>query len=173
MSLRNFLGETALHTAAKHADVELCDVLINADSEGTLVHAVDNQGYTALHIASSTTSPELVDLLLNYGASPRSVDATNSTPVHIAAALSGSAPVLDLLLRHGGSAHSRNGVGASAIHLAVLHDLHESVSCLLRHVVATASDECGESDTDVCTKAAISAKSTKVLKVLSRYGMWI
>ncbi len=99
-------GMTALHWAARNANVELARFLIG---EGARISETTRIGaYTALHMASEVGSAEIVGLLLAAGADQGAAtyDAGATTPLHLAAA-SGSADAVQFLLEYGGQANAR------------------------------------------------------------------
>ncbi len=95
-------GMTALHWAAKNANVELARLLVE---NGAAVQPITRIGaYTPLHLASRVGNADLVRLLLEAGSDanrPTTEEAGATSPLHFAAA-SGSADAVRALLAGGG-----------------------------------------------------------------------
>ena len=82
------------------------------ESEPSLVHASDRDGWTPLHVASAVRSPELVAWLLQHGAAANRAGRGDRTPLDLAAGGSSErfATVAMLLRRAGAELTSRSAV---------------------------------------------------------------
>lgn len=58
-------GNTLLHVAATHNNLQLAKVLIDSMAD---IDVTDNDGNTPLHLAASNNATQVVELLLNHGA---------------------------------------------------------------------------------------------------------
>ena len=125
-------GMTALHWAAEHGNIELCDMLIYA---GANVDAVTRIGdYTPLHLASAAGQDGPVSRLLNANATVNAVTSTGSvSSLHLGAA-SGNAEVVTLLLDHGAVIDAREGArGQTPLMFAAASNRVATLQTLLAH----------------------------------------
>ena len=88
---KNEVGDTALHTAARHKNFETLKELLKTYKERydfektrlkTLIETKNNEGETVLHITSRLGNIEIVSYLLNEGADLSIEDENDSTPLH-------------------------------------------------------------------------------------------
>lgn len=87
-------GWTALHAAARAADVRLLQALL---ARGADVHRGNMSGGTALHVAAERGSLEAIAALLAAGADPRALDHRLRTPLHYACQYGKAAAIAALL----------------------------------------------------------------------------
>lgn len=121
----NANADTALHNAARTANVETVRYLID---QGADVHAVTTEGETMLHAACSsaniTTLPSissLLDIILENGIDVNAKDVTGSTSLHLLDRCyryqSYSAESFNLLLRRGADKLVANNEGETVMEL--------------------------------------------------------
>lgn len=101
-------GMTALHLAAKSANLEALQILLDNYRECVslyqlekFLNASDDGGWTAIVWAADLGNAEMVSALLNCGANPNICDAENNTALHWAT-LSDNIDTVMLFLQHGG-----------------------------------------------------------------------
>ena len=85
LNLRNNLGETVLHIAAKRDSIELCQKIVAKEIDPNIQN---NDGETPLHIAANSENGNIAVLLLNLGQCYGNVnlqDNFGETATHIAA----------------------------------------------------------------------------------------
>lgn len=99
---------TALHLAAKSANLEALQILLDNYRECVslyqlekFLNASDDGGWTAIVWAADLGNAEMVSALLNCGANPNICDAENNTALHWAT-LSDNIDTVMLFLQHGG-----------------------------------------------------------------------
>jgi hypothetical protein len=90
---------TALHMAASHNCLEVCEMLIHISEEIDL-HALTSSGQTALHLAAERGFLEVVQLLVTTGSQVNARDYSGRTALHLAAMMGQSDTVLWLLSKH-------------------------------------------------------------------------
>ena len=84
LNLRNELGDTVLHIAAKRNSIELCQKII---AKGVDPNIQNSDGETPLHIAASSEGGNIAELLLNSGQCNVNLNLQNDsgdTALHIA-----------------------------------------------------------------------------------------
>jgi ankyrin repeat protein len=148
-----------------------CHVVINGTSEnckvldalidlaGVNVNARDRRGFTPCHYAIMSQDIGALRILLEYGAEIDLVDLrVNVAPLHSACLCmdSGNAPVVEFLLAAGANVHLVNKRGETACHAAALHDMEQSLVCLL---VAAGAD-LDRPDNSGVTPRQLIARST-------------
>jgi ankyrin repeat protein len=116
-------------------------------------------GRTALHCAAEQHMVEMVVLLLDHGAE---VDAKTSnlgrTPLHLAAAASGTGRVIELLVAHGADVEQATPTGQTALHLAADDGQKEALRALLaRRANTAAKDEGGRTPLHMAKDGATAA----------------
>lgn len=101
-------GMTALHLAAKTANLEALQILLDSYRECVSLYqlekylnTIDDGGWTAIVWAADLGNAEMVSALLNCGANPNICDAENNTALHWAT-LSDNIDTVMLFLQHGG-----------------------------------------------------------------------
>lgn len=118
LSLKDKDGRTALHLAAKIAEVTIAESLLDTlypDME-PILDAVDQYGNTAVHLATESGDIEMIRLLAEHGADLIHTNNTGQLPLHLAA-MYGYEKVVDWLLAMGSPVNSDNS-GPSPLHLA-------------------------------------------------------
>ena len=122
-------GMTGLHWAARHGDVEIVELLLEAGSD---VEARTRLGgHTPLHVASRSAREAVVRALLEAGADATAVTSTGATALHFAAG-SGAAPAVAALLDHGADADAREPVwGQTPLMFAAGRARNEAIAVLL------------------------------------------
>jgi ankyrin repeat protein len=121
-----------LHAAMLLGDVEMANMLIQAD---TNMNLRDQFGLTPLHLAlhlQSSSEGRLVELLCNAGADLSALDQDDDTPLHIAAGLAENSSV-SLLLSRGADVNAQNKRGRIALHEAALREREDVIQTLLNH----------------------------------------
>lgn len=103
---------TALHQAADHGWIDVCDILID---RGANIDAVNGYGWRPLHIASFRGHIELCRALLDRGADIQAITQDEGeSALHIAAYL-GNEVLCELLLNRGVSLEVKNAEGLTAL----------------------------------------------------------
>lgn len=93
-SVRDELGKTALHWAARQAHEAVAKILVESGGE---TNAANQDGATALHFAAEHNAASIARLLLGNGANPAAVTSDKRTALHLAAE-QGSAVAAAVLL---------------------------------------------------------------------------
>jgi hypothetical protein len=125
-------GQTALHLAVLQDDVEMVRLLLD---NGADFDVEDGQMTMApLLTAAQRGQSDMVDLLIRYGANLDSVDRSNDTSLHLAAA-AGHFAAVEVLLKYRPAMDARNGDGRTALQLAEQHG-YEPVAALIRQYVS-------------------------------------
>ena len=126
-----------LHSAARFADLEVVQKLIEYDAD---ISAVDVNGYTPLHYASFNADLKactVVRLLLQNSADVNARSKTRNTPLHYASS-SGALGVVRLLLEYGADLRAENKDGETALEVVEKGQKpqrDEIVKLLLKHTV--------------------------------------
>ena len=97
-------GMTGLHWAAKHGDVEMAAMLLDAGANPEAVTRIG--AHTPLHVASAAGHASVVSALVEAGADVSAATTTGATPLHFAAA-SGSAEAVARLIARGADPDAR------------------------------------------------------------------
>ncbi|OCT71177.1 transient receptor potential cation channel subfamily V member 6 isoform X2 [Xenopus laevis] len=140
---RGALGETALHVAVQHNNMEAAQILIR-EAPGLINQPMTSdfyQGQTALHIATVNQSFSLVQLLIESGADVSSPRATGTffslSPknlfyfgehILVFAACVGNADIVKLLIDRGADLHAQDCWGNTVLHILVLQP-SKNLSC--------------------------------------------
>lgn len=105
---RDWLGRSALLTAAAHNCLHVADLLVQ---RGMNVNARDGLDKTPLHYAAMNRNEALL-LLLTHGADPNAQDGNGYTALHYAVGFRCEASTVQMLLQHGANPGSgeRRGV---------------------------------------------------------------
>ena len=131
---RGVQGESPLHNAAHHEDVEMVQVLLDYGIDANVQSAV---GTTPLAAATygSFKDPRVVGLLLDHGADPnvrRSDGGLHLTPLH-QASRNGAIEIARLLVEHGASVEAKDGGGRTPLDYASGEQRDEIMKLLLEH----------------------------------------
>ncbi|KAM9367317.1 ankyrin repeat domain-containing protein 31 [Phaethornis superciliosus] len=108
---RNAYGETLLHRAVAHQDVDLVQKIIKV---GGKVNIQDYAGWTALHIASLNGCYDIANALLKAGADVNARGNEQVTPLQDAVK-EGHYEMAELLLWYGADPLLKNEMGRSAL----------------------------------------------------------
>ncbi|KAJ3114619.1 Transient receptor putative cation channel sub A member 1 [Phlyctochytrium bullatum] len=120
-------GCTALHTAARHGQV---DALIFLLSCSATVDARSDDGRTPLHEAAYAGNTDAVQALLNAGASIEAETCTGTVPLHFAAC-AGRLGVVKMLLEQGASPVKVDSAGFTPLMIAEGSDHTDIVAVLV------------------------------------------
>ena len=126
-----------LHSAARFADLEVVQKLIEYDAD---ISAVDVYGYTPLHYASFNADLKactVVRLLLQNSADVNARSKTRDTPLHYASSF-GALGVVRQLLEYGADLRAENKDGETALEVVEKGQepqRDEIVKLLLKHTV--------------------------------------
>lgn len=124
-------GMSALHWAARRADLPLTRLLLGA--RANLKAQTRIGAYTPLHIASETGNAEVVAALLKAGSDARALTTTGVTPLHLAA-LSGNPAVISALVRRGAAVNAQEPAwGQTPLMVAASHGRADAIRALLQH----------------------------------------
>lgn len=111
----NFMGETALHIAARGGMEHICTLLVRLGANPNMATA---EGLTSLHLAALNGHRLCVKVLVLFGAQINTADLEGDRPIHWA--VRGSQPViLSTLIDLGCDLTARNIDGESALDLAI------------------------------------------------------
>lgn len=127
LDTKNCYGNTALLQAAKDGYYEICDELLNAGAD---ISVVNNKGSSALHLCCYGENKkehkiDLVRLLTKSGASVNARDERGVTPLLIAAGAARS-DVIEFLLDNGADPSVKDNTGMDAHETAQFHDVQLS-----------------------------------------------
>src|SRR3989338_8473871 len=133
-------GQTPLHLAAQHNQVDMIKLFIRKDSK--LVNSQDNSGWTPLHMATNEMALKACEVLLH--AKDIQVNLCNQDGAPPFLFLLKAAPkdqerlalyvqVLSLFLSKGASVDSRNRSGETALHYAILKGNLAGLRFLIQH----------------------------------------
>lgn len=155
------IGDTALHLAARHGQVDLMKVLLRGrvDKEAT-----NSLGCTALHVAASGGHTAVVKALLDAHADVSASDSQGRTPLHLAVSCSlhQTMKLLTVAAETAGSLNAADHRGLTALHLALgLDSAAMPHSCIILHSSLTgtaAPDEDCESGPAKTARTAVFAK---------------
>lgn len=129
VGIRNDLGQTALHGAARNSKVpEIIDLLVKA---GINVNVRDHQGKSPLHNAAESEFPRNVVKLLEYGADIGVRSSNGATSLHWAMR-SGSPENTGLLIKAGADINARDLGDRTPLHWAAHSRTPEYIAELLR-----------------------------------------
>ena len=144
-------GMTGLHWAAKHGDVEMAAMLIDAGADPEAVTRLGE--HTPLHVASTAGHASVVTVLVEAGADVNTSTTTGTTPLHFAAA-SGSGEAVAMLLAHGSDANARESQwGQTPLMFAAAAGRADAITALLEggadtRITAQVVDIAARSETD-------------------------
>ncbi|KAJ8688145.1 hypothetical protein QAD02_023940 [Eretmocerus hayati] len=131
-----------LHTAVKHADIDVIDYLIRY---GTDINVIDFNGRSALYYAVQRSDERIVALLLKNGARVReTVDVVhnlsnkftvNNDPLFLAVRRSDNTRIIEMLLDAGGNVNipSNHQLETTLLHEAVKWSHQDVVELLLKY----------------------------------------
>eukprot|EP00439_Symbiodinium_sp_Y106_P052939 s1021_g7.t1 len=104
---------TPLHAASRAGNLNMVNLLLEAQANPNAREVSQCGGRAALHLAAQANLTEIANNLLAKGANPVMRDSRGQTPLHLAA-LEGHADVTRLLLGHGGDPNMRDYAGFNA-----------------------------------------------------------
>jgi hypothetical protein len=127
---RDLDGNSPLHYAAHHEDLEMAQVLLDCVD----VNAKNHYGTTPLAYATQGDFKDhrVIRLLLDRGADPNSRRPNHSTPLH-RASQNGDVEIVRLLVEHGASVEVKKKDGKSPLDVASGEHREEIVKLLLEH----------------------------------------
>ena len=137
--------------------------------QGAPVDAVDFLGRTALHWATQHDNVPVASMLMDFGAGAETPDATNTIPLHAAAAVSETGKMATLLtMGSSSSSFLQNCNGWSALHVAAFLGNVTVLRLLLsrRNVDLSPADSEGAS----CLHAAVGAGQIECVRLLIARG---
>ncbi|XP_063436169.1 serine/threonine-protein phosphatase 6 regulatory ankyrin repeat subunit B-like [Mytilus trossulus] len=154
-----FKGETALHVAATHGNVEVADLLIRNRAD---INAIKYNEQTPLHTAANTGNVQMTELLIRNGADLNTTDLHRNTPLYIAV-MNKNAGVTDLLIRNKANL---NGTGDNILYRAAELGNVKEINILLASgasVDYTTNEFGGQT-------ALYAAKSSTIAEILIQKG---
>lgn len=108
----NWWGQTPLHWAAMHGQV---DIAFNLILKGANIHATDFHGETPLHWAARFGQIEIVNLLIGNGANIDFRNTSGETPLHVAAK-NNNTESMRLLLANGADVNAKDRHKSTPLH---------------------------------------------------------
>ncbi|GFT20395.1 hypothetical protein NPIL_50101 [Nephila pilipes] len=126
VNARDFLGQTALHFAAKNGYQEMTSLLLSRAN----IHIADLDGSTALHKAAEKGHTEVVKMLIQKKADVNVEDKNRQTPLHFAAEY-GYIEIVKILIQEGAVIDVKDTFGSTALHLSSQHKHAEIVKYLI------------------------------------------
>ncbi|XP_021933211.1 ankyrin repeat domain-containing protein 16-like [Zootermopsis nevadensis] len=114
------LGDTPLHVAARHGNLEIVRYLIERCEGQCFINVCNNLGKTALHEAAQNCFHGTVQYLLQHGADINQMKRSDWTPLMLASTKLGSIALktVHVLLNHEANPYIMNKDGWTALHIA-------------------------------------------------------
>ncbi|XP_077114259.1 transient receptor potential cation channel subfamily V member 6-like isoform X1 [Ranitomeya variabilis] len=152
---RGALGETALHIAALHDNLEAAEILLTEAPYLLNLPMTSEiyQGQTALHIATVNQNMNFIKMLINRGADVSSPRATGSfftrKPTNLFyfgehilsfAACFGNTEIIKLLVENGAKMHAQDCWGNTALHILTLQP-SKSMFCQMYDLLLSLDSE--------------------------------
>ena len=129
----NRLGESPLHTAAKHADGVMLGLLIKG---GAFLEAKNVEGSTPLHVAALSNREDSVETLLQNRADVNAIGQNGCTPLHLAV-INDNIEIVKLLLHSKANVHlefsDNSGESYTALDVAEASKNKKIIDLLLLH----------------------------------------
>ena len=127
-NIKNNKGDTPLHRAIIHRNIEMCELLIEG---GVNVNIKDGHGNTPLHYATYKGYTEIVQLLINSNADMNIKHAaTGRTALHLAINR-GHTEVVQLLIKGGADMNIKTDIGTTVLNYAAERGHPEIVHLLI------------------------------------------
>ena len=118
IDIKDALGKTAFHQAAKYGNTEAMKFLVENKAD---FNAKDDRGYTPLHEAAKENKVTSIAFLRSAEADFNPVDFLGKTPLHLAAE-NGHTEAVDTLLNSGAFSSIQDYKGNTPLHLALQGD---------------------------------------------------
>ena len=131
VGLQGCMGNSPVHSAAYHGDVEMVQVLLDY---GIDINTRDMHGWTPLYYTPNSYSndPRAARLLLDRGADPNLEALDGRTPLH-EATLYGRIEIVRSLIEHGASVEVKDNDGETPLEIASRRRHDEIVKLLIEH----------------------------------------
>ena len=114
-TIRNYLGQTVVHTASAYQDAGIVHILVRSGAE---VELFDNSGLSCVYYASHAGKPQSVRILCESGADPNGTRTSNGDrPLHVASDV-GNHGVVRVLVEMGAYLDVSRDDGLTAISIA-------------------------------------------------------
>ena len=128
INIRNYKGETPLHTAVKFNREETAFYLL---SKGADPNARNMWNHTPLYYPESGERYNIMKELIAHGATVNITDANNHTPLYYAAMHDKTGKTVELLLSKGAKVNIKNDVGSTPLHISTFTSNLKAAEILL------------------------------------------
>ena len=121
-------GETLLHSAVRHNDIEFVKKLIAKDS--TIINKADNLGDTPIILAIEFKYHKITKLLIDLGANLNTPDANGAMLLHHAICKNATFEIIEMMIKKGAKTDTLLKNGTSANNIAESHNRNDVVKLL-------------------------------------------
>lgn len=166
MTVRSVEGLTAMHLAARHAQMEIIKRLVQLGMNCDIDNG-GGDGRTPLFYAAEMGHVHVVSELLAMGAVPDGPDVMGICPLSLACQ-QGHTDVVERLLRAGVNVHHRDEFGVQALNFAARNEVPEMITMLLN--AGADPNMVADNDLTPVHQAASRGHSRTVRVLIRRYA---